>query len=157
MFNLKDPANPDLRAHVVTGGISPAQLVQLSPGDLANSEKAEWRRTREKMHDKEIVLDVETAAKVGGWSGGRWKWGCCRRKEGGGGKGSKGEQPPVPGGCSPQCRLLPTPLAHVVWTHIWCMATEAAAAGQSLTMTACGCGSSSARTLFNLCKPVSTC
>jgi hypothetical protein len=85
MFNLKDPANPDLRAHVVTGGISPAQLVQLSPGDLANSEKAEWRRTREKMHDKEIVLDVETAAKVGGWSGGRWKWGCCRRKEGGGG------------------------------------------------------------------------
>jgi transcription elongation factor S-II len=68
MFNLKDANNPDLRGHVMGGQIPPAELVRLSADDLANKELAAWRKKRMEEHDKEIVLDVETAAKVRGWA-----------------------------------------------------------------------------------------
>ena len=64
MFNLKDANNPDLRGHVLGGQIPPAELVRMSADNLANKELTEWRKKRLEEHDKEIVLDVETAAKV---------------------------------------------------------------------------------------------
>eukprot|EP00877_Chromochloris_zofingiensis_P014893 jgi/Chrzof1/9658/Cz04g11080.t1 len=65
MFNLKDPNNPDLRGQVLTGHLTPAALVRMTPAELASRELSQWRRQREQQHEKEIVLDVETAAKVG--------------------------------------------------------------------------------------------
>lgn len=70
-FNLRDPQNPDLRGHVLTGEISAANLVRMSAADLANKDLAEWRRKIEEEHNKAIELDVETAAKVGLTGGGR--------------------------------------------------------------------------------------
>lgn len=63
-FNLRDPHNPDLRAHVLMGEILPRALVTMSPADLANKDLAEWRRKVEEEHNKAIELDVEAAAKV---------------------------------------------------------------------------------------------
>eukprot|EP00879_Flechtneria_rotunda_P012804 GHRR01013370.1.p1 GENE.GHRR01013370.1~~GHRR01013370.1.p1 ORF type:complete len:1025 (+),score=497.71 GHRR01013370.1:228-3302(+) len=63
-FNLRDPNNPDLRAHVLAGEIVPASLVRMSATDLANKDLAEFRRKVEEEHDKAIELDVEAAAKI---------------------------------------------------------------------------------------------
>jgi len=63
-FNLRDPHNPDLRAHVLVGEILASALVRMSPADLANKDLAEWRRKVEEEHNKAIELDVEAAAKV---------------------------------------------------------------------------------------------
>lgn len=63
-FNLRDPQNPDLRGHVLTGQISPDQLVRMSAADLANKDLAERRKKIEEEHNKAIELDLETAAKV---------------------------------------------------------------------------------------------
>lgn len=63
-FNLKDPTNPDLRAHVLAGDIPPATLVTMSAADLASKDVAEFRRRVEEEHNKAIELDPEAAAKV---------------------------------------------------------------------------------------------
>jgi len=65
-FNLKDPQNPDFRAHVLSREAPAAELARMSAADMANKELAQWRKARAEEHDKEIVLDVEAAAKVGG-------------------------------------------------------------------------------------------
>jgi len=73
-FNLRDPQNPDLREHVLSGEILPSSLVLMSAADLANKDLAEWRRRVEEEHNKAIELDVETAAKVtGSWTV-PWTW-----------------------------------------------------------------------------------
>mgnify|MGYP001806733078 CR=1 FL=1 len=67
VFNLKDKTNPDLRAHVLMGEVEPSHLVTMSAGDLANKDRAEWRRRVEEEHNKAIELDTEAAAKVRLW------------------------------------------------------------------------------------------
>ncbi|KAK2078905.1 hypothetical protein QBZ16_002595 [Prototheca wickerhamii] len=62
-FNLKDPANPDLRGDVLLGRLGASKLVRLSPTELANKELAEYRRRKEEEALKMAVLDAEAAAK----------------------------------------------------------------------------------------------
>ncbi|KDD71206.1 hypothetical protein H632_c5561p0, partial [Helicosporidium sp. ATCC 50920] len=62
-FNLKDPHNPELRASVLLGRLGPAQLVRLSPSELASRELADYRRRKEEEALKMAVLDAEAAAK----------------------------------------------------------------------------------------------
>jgi hypothetical protein len=47
--------------HALTTHTTTAAATNQKPQELAS-----WRRARAEEHDKEIVLDVETAAKVGG-------------------------------------------------------------------------------------------
>ncbi len=69
VFNLKDATNPDLRARVLHGDLTPSALVRMGADDLANRELTQWRKSREEAHSKLVVLDAEAAAKVGGWTG----------------------------------------------------------------------------------------
>lgn len=43
-FNLKDPANPDLRGEVMAGRLAPEKLVTLSATELANKVRRWGRR-----------------------------------------------------------------------------------------------------------------
>ncbi|KAG2434974.1 hypothetical protein HYH02_011973 [Chlamydomonas schloesseri] len=62
-FNLKDNANPELRARVLRRELAPATLVTLGPAELARKELSEWRKKREEEAAKAVFLDAETAAK----------------------------------------------------------------------------------------------
>ncbi|KAL6774328.1 hypothetical protein ACKKBG_A24575 [Auxenochlorella protothecoides x Auxenochlorella symbiontica] len=62
-FNLKDPANPDLRGEVMAGRLAPEKLVTLSATELANKELTEYRRRKEEEALKMAVLDAEAAAR----------------------------------------------------------------------------------------------
>ncbi|KAG2425920.1 hypothetical protein HXX76_013294 [Chlamydomonas incerta] len=62
-FNLKDNANPELRARVLRRELVPATLVTLGPAELARKELSEWRKKREEEAAKAVFLDAETAAK----------------------------------------------------------------------------------------------
>lgn len=57
-FNLKDPANPELRARVLRGELAPAVLVTLGPAELARKELSEWRKKREEEAVKAVFLDA---------------------------------------------------------------------------------------------------
>eukprot|EP00798_Chlamydomonas_sp_ICE-L_P006239 gene6239-2859_t len=63
VFNLKDERNPDLRARVLHGELSPGDLVKLSPNELASKQLSQWRQMKSEEFDKGKFLDDETAAK----------------------------------------------------------------------------------------------
>ncbi|XP_029031057.2 PHD finger protein 3 isoform X2 [Betta splendens] len=54
MFNLKDTKNNVLFKRVLKGEISPANLIRLSPEELASKELAAWRQ-RENRHTIEMI------------------------------------------------------------------------------------------------------
>ncbi len=56
LFNLKDKSNPELRARVFTGEITPADLCRMSAEQLASRELSEWRNAKEQALDKWVVL-----------------------------------------------------------------------------------------------------
>ncbi|GFR47670.1 hypothetical protein Agub_g9414, partial [Astrephomene gubernaculifera] len=62
-FNLKDSANPELRARVLRRELAPEVLVTLGPAELARKELSEWRQKRQEEAAKMVFLDAETAAK----------------------------------------------------------------------------------------------
>lgn len=62
-FNLKDPNNKELRAHVLRGDISPDNFVRMTANELASKELAEYRKRKEEEALKMSVLDAEAAAK----------------------------------------------------------------------------------------------
>ncbi|GIL58922.1 hypothetical protein Vafri_13930, partial [Volvox africanus] len=62
-FNLRDNANPELRARVLRGELPPSKLVTLGPAELARKELSEWRQKRQEEAAKMVFLDAETAAK----------------------------------------------------------------------------------------------
>ncbi|GIM16151.1 hypothetical protein Vretimale_18805 [Volvox reticuliferus] len=62
-FNLRDNANPELRARVLRGELPPPKLVTLGPAELARKELSEWRQKRQEEAAKMVFLDAETAAK----------------------------------------------------------------------------------------------
>jgi len=45
-FNLKDAANPDLRARVLLGEVPPAKLAVMSPDELASRQLSAWREAK---------------------------------------------------------------------------------------------------------------
>lgn len=57
-FNLRDNANPELRARVLRGELPPAQLVTLGPAELARKELSEWRQKRQEEAAKMVFLDA---------------------------------------------------------------------------------------------------
>ncbi|XP_070697211.1 PHD finger protein 3 [Pempheris klunzingeri] len=54
MFNLKDTKNNVLFKRVLTGEISPGNLIRMSPEELASKELAAWRQ-RENRHTIEMI------------------------------------------------------------------------------------------------------
>ncbi|KAM9804196.1 PHD finger protein 3 [Neosynchiropus ocellatus] len=54
MFNLKDTKNNVLYKRVLRGEISPANLIRMSPEELASKELAAWRK-RENRHTIEMI------------------------------------------------------------------------------------------------------
>lgn len=62
-FNLKDPNNKELRAHVLRGDITPGTFVRMTANELASKELAEYRKKKEEEALKMSVLDAEAAAK----------------------------------------------------------------------------------------------
>ncbi|WPT11542.1 PHD finger protein 3 [Picochlorum sp. SENEW3] len=62
-FNLKDPNNKELRAHVLRGDITPDTFVRMTANELASKELAEYRKKKEEEALKMSVLDAEAAAK----------------------------------------------------------------------------------------------
>eukprot|EP00249_Psilotum_nudum_P013267 c24249_g1_i2 orf=245-2065(+) len=63
LFNLKDQSNPELRARVRSGEITPANLCSMSAEHLAARELSQWRRakTEELAH---MVLLTDADAKI---------------------------------------------------------------------------------------------
>ncbi|KAG0560169.1 hypothetical protein KC19_10G159200 [Ceratodon purpureus] len=63
LFNLKDKSNPELRARVFSGEISPADLCRMSGEQLASKELSDWRNAKEQALDKMLVLtDADTVS-----------------------------------------------------------------------------------------------
>ena len=62
LFNLKDKSNPELRARVFSGEISPADLCRMSGEQLASKELSDWRNAKEQALDKMLVLTDADAA-----------------------------------------------------------------------------------------------
>ena len=58
VFNLRDPNNPDLRARVLGGEISPDKLVQLSAAELAS--KVTFSGSRFTRHADQILEAPKT-------------------------------------------------------------------------------------------------
>lgn len=56
-FNLKDPKNDSLRQHLLSGEISPVNLVQLSPQEMANEEVAQEIRRVRQQSIREAVIE----------------------------------------------------------------------------------------------------
>lgn len=56
LFNLKDKSNPELRARVFSGEITPADLCRMSAEQLASKELSDWRNAKEQALDKWVVL-----------------------------------------------------------------------------------------------------
>lgn len=56
LFNLKDKSNPELRARVFAGEITPADLCRMSAEQLASKELSDWRNAKEQALDKWVVL-----------------------------------------------------------------------------------------------------
>ncbi|EFJ11571.1 hypothetical protein SELMODRAFT_9085, partial [Selaginella moellendorffii] len=46
VFNLKDKNNPDLRARVFVGEVSPEQLCSMTIEQLASKELSQWRMAK---------------------------------------------------------------------------------------------------------------
>lgn len=61
-FNLQHPGNPQLRAKVLSGEISPARLVRMSPYELFPEHWAEaFDRVAHKQLRKQITIDAASA------------------------------------------------------------------------------------------------
>ncbi|KAG1676391.1 hypothetical protein FOA52_001186 [Chlamydomonas sp. UWO 241] len=63
VFNLKDAANPELRARVLAKELPADKLVRMSALELASRDLADWRKSKAEEFSKGKFLDVETAAK----------------------------------------------------------------------------------------------
>lgn len=62
IFNLRDPKNQCLVTNVLSGEITPARLVRMSPDEMASNELAKWRE-RENKHSIELIKrDAQLAA-----------------------------------------------------------------------------------------------
>lgn len=62
IFNLRDLKNQGLVKNVLSGEISPARLVRMSPDEMASHELAKWRE-RENKHSIELIKrDAQLAA-----------------------------------------------------------------------------------------------
>jgi collagen type III alpha len=57
IFNLRDQANPSLRARVLRGELPPRALCQLSPTELARKDLQEMRREREALVGEDSFLE----------------------------------------------------------------------------------------------------
>ncbi|MEW5313235.1 MAG: hypothetical protein WDW38_004820 [Sanguina aurantia] len=63
IFNMRDAANPELRARVLRGELTPPVLVTMGAAELASRTLSEWRCKRQEEATKAVFLDSETAAK----------------------------------------------------------------------------------------------
>ncbi|XP_051151695.1 uncharacterized protein LOC127265757 isoform X2 [Andrographis paniculata] len=60
LFNLKDRNNPELRARVMSGEISPERLCSMSAEELASKELSEWRMAKaEELAQMVVLPDTE--------------------------------------------------------------------------------------------------
>ncbi|KAL3147452.1 hypothetical protein ABBQ38_014510 [Trebouxia sp. C0009 RCD-2024] len=62
-YNLSDASNPELRARVLQGEVTPDRLVQMTPNELASKELSQWRQQQLQESLRNSVLDEEAAAK----------------------------------------------------------------------------------------------
>ena len=56
MFNLRDAANPQLRARVLASDLLPERIVGMSPQELANKELVEWRKARQRAAGEDAFV-----------------------------------------------------------------------------------------------------
>lgn len=56
LFNLKDKSNPELRARVFSGEITPEALCSMTAEDLASKELSEWRTAKAEELSHAVVL-----------------------------------------------------------------------------------------------------
>lgn len=56
MFNLRDAANPQLRARVLASDLRPERIVGMSPQELANKELVEWRKARQRAAGEDAFV-----------------------------------------------------------------------------------------------------
>jgi len=76
-FNLKDEKNPDLRQDVLYGNITPKQLLQMSPEDMASKEMAKQRQEIARKKMEEIKPDRDSKAA----STDQFRCGKCHKRE----------------------------------------------------------------------------
>lgn len=62
-YNLRDASNPELRARVLQGEVTPNRLVQMTPAEMASKELSQWRQQQLQESLRNSVLDEEAAAK----------------------------------------------------------------------------------------------
>ncbi|DBB00828.1 TPA: hypothetical protein ACH3X1_000756 [Trebouxia sp. C0004] len=62
-YNLRDASNPELRARVLQGEVTPDRLVQMTPAEMASKELSQWRQRQLQESLRNSVLDEEAAAK----------------------------------------------------------------------------------------------
>ncbi|DBA78424.1 TPA: hypothetical protein ACH3X2_007918 [Trebouxia sp. C0005] len=62
-YNLRDASNPELRARVLQGEVTPDRLVQMTPAEMASKELSQWRQQQLQESLRNSVLDEEAAAK----------------------------------------------------------------------------------------------
>jgi len=61
VFNIKDPKNLSLRSSILNGSLPIDKLCKMNSTELANPERAQWRRKREeKLSDSVVVKDIPT-------------------------------------------------------------------------------------------------
>ena len=58
-FNLKDPANPGLRARVLLGEVPPARLATMPAEELASKQLVEWRQQKAQEAVKAVTMELE--------------------------------------------------------------------------------------------------
>ncbi|KAF6242159.1 transcription factor S-II, central domain-containing protein [Scenedesmus sp. NREL 46B-D3] len=75
-FNLKDPANPDLRARVLQGQVDPQELVDMPPEELASDSK---RRENHKIRQEAAAEAVRGQTQQA--STDMFKCGRCKQKK----------------------------------------------------------------------------
>ncbi|XP_024540849.1 death-inducer obliterator 1-like [Selaginella moellendorffii] len=59
VFNLKDKNNPDLRARVFVGEVSPEQLCSMTIEQLASKELSQWRMAKAEERAQKVVITDE--------------------------------------------------------------------------------------------------
>ncbi|PRP83552.1 hypothetical protein PROFUN_09101 [Planoprotostelium fungivorum] len=63
-FNLQDTKNPQLRANVINGSLTPNDLVTLDVAAMASTEIAELRKARDEQSLNNVVLPEETISVI---------------------------------------------------------------------------------------------
>ena len=58
-FNLKDPANPGLRARVLLGEVPPARLATMAAEELASKQLVAWRQQKAQEAVKAVTMELE--------------------------------------------------------------------------------------------------